>query len=469
MNHQNQGLQEAFRYPLFSALFQRRSRRISRGISEVRAGSLSYTSTQEPQPLTPLEEALLIVATGITGITMPDMPQQTETGQNLVGSPLLEATGRAASSPDNAQGTYFILINDTGTYLLKPPRDLDPFTLSHAELTPDKLIDYTEKCKIKLLDKRLDFPRQYPCYFGRNRYVSNVPGSTILMPIVDMTRQYINGIMYLLSQDDGYRPMFIDDWNFYQKAGVDKWVRNGFLNADVPPIPLGYAGTFRIHVEADLLVQNILLTIQAMGLGGWVHAAFIGPLLLGDAEYVAKYGSGLGFRYAEPKRTLRNCLLRYLTPLPTWRANPVGLDGVLEGYCPPYYTSMNEAIDALLAVKYGEGGAYGDPKNFDGVFKPGLAETYLKEVPHYSEEVIACTKDICSYVYETYGRFPAHVDAMFVPGIWVQAHHLDLDYYDQFYQGGYTETQANHQHCWHGAAQAHDLVVTTSQAEAAGQ
>jgi hypothetical protein len=449
MNDQHQGFQEALRYPLFNAIFKRRSRRISKGIASVPAGSLSYTSTQKPQPLMPLEEALLIAATGVTGVTMPDMPQQTEEGKNLVGSPMLEIYGRAASSPDNAQATHFLLINDSGTYFLKQPENLDPYYFSQGELTPEKLIDYTEKCKVKLLDKRLDFPRQYPSYFGRNRYVSNLPGSTILMPIVDMTKQYINGLMYLLSQDDGFRPTFIDDWNFYRKAGVENWVRSGFLNPDLPPIPLGYAGTFRIHVEADLLLQNIMLAIQAMGLGGWVHAAFIGPLLLGDPEYT-KYGSGLKFRYEKPKKTIRNSLLRFFTPLPTWRPNPVGLDGLIECFCPPYYKNMSEAVDALLKNKYGKGGIYQDPKYFDKIFKPGLASRYVEEVPHYSEEVIACAKDICNYIYENYGRFPAHVDAMFVPGVWLQAHHLDLEYYDKFYVGGYSETQANHQHDWHG-------------------
>ena len=449
MNDQHQGLQEALRYPLFSAIFKRRSRRISKGIASVPAGSLSYTSTQKPQPLTPLEEALLIAATGVTGVTMPDMPQQTEKGKNLVGSPMLEIYGRAASSPDNAQATHFLLLNDSGTYFLKQPENIDPYYFCQAELTPEKLIEYTEKCKVKLLDNRLDFPRQYPSYFGRNRYVSNLPGSTILMPIVDMTKQYINGLMYLLSQDDGFRPTFIDDWNFYRKAGVKKWVRNGFLNKDLPPIPLGYAGTFRIHVEADLLLQNIMLAIQSMGLGGWVHAAFIGPLLLGDPEYT-KYGSGLKFRYEKPKKTIRNSVLRFFTPLPTWRPNPVGLDGVIECFCPPYYKNMSEAVDALLETKYGQGGIYQAPKYFDKIFKPGLATRYIEEVPHYSEEVIACAKDICNYIYETYGRFPGHVDAMFVPGVWVQAHHLDLEYYDKFYVGCYSETQANHQHDWHG-------------------
>ncbi len=448
MNQEHQGFQEALNYPLFSAIFNRRSRRISKGIHSVPAGSLSYTSKQEPQPLTPLEEALLIASTGVTGVTMPDMPFKTEDGKNLVGSPMLQVYGRTASSPDNAQATHFFLINDSGTYFLKPPDQIDPYYFSQGELTPEQLIEYTEKCKVKVLDHRLDFPRQYPCYLGRNRYVSNVPGSTILLPIVDMTQQYINGMMYLLSQDDGFRPTFIDDWNFYRKAGVDKWVRNGFLNPEMR-IPLGLMGTFRIHIEADLLMQNILLAIQAMGLGGWIHAAFAGPILLGDEEYAPKYGSGLNFRFDKPNKTLRQ-LLRFMTPLPAWRPNPVGLDNVIEGFCPPYYKNMSDAIDALLEKKYGKGGLYQDKQEWDKVFKPGLAAQFLAEVPHYKEEVIACTKDICNYIFETYGRFPAHVDAMFVPGVWVQAHHLDLDYYDEFYQGGYSETQAHHQHLWHG-------------------
>lgn len=450
MTDQERALEWALRYPLFSAIFNRRSRRISKGIPSAPAGSLSYTSDQKPQPLDPLEEALLIAATGITGVTAPDMPFQSEDGKALVGSPMLEAYGRTAGSPDNAQATHFFLINDSGTYFLRRPKDLDPFSLSQGELTPDKLVAFAERCKVRVLDKRLDFPRQYPCYIGRNRYVSNLPGSTVLAPVVDVTRQYINGMMFLLAQPDGYRPTFIDDWNFYRKAGVKRWVRNGFLNKDLP-LPLGLMGTFRIHVEADLLIQNILLAIQAMGLGGWVHAGFAGPLLLGDPEYAKPYGPGLGFRFQKPRKW-RGTLLRLITPLPAWRPNPVGLDGVLEGLCPPYYKDMSEAVDALLTSKYGEGGIYKDPRYFDRVFKPGLAERFLEEVPHHPEEVVACVKDVCHYIYDTYGRFPAHVDAMFVPGIWVQAHHLDLKYYDAFYKGGYSDAQATHQRLWHGEA-----------------
>jgi hypothetical protein len=48
-----------------------------------------------------------------------------------------------------------------------------------------------------------------------------------------------------------------------------------------------------------------------------------------------------------------------------------------------------------------------------------------------SDEGIACTKTICNYVYETYGRFPGGSDAMHL--MWVmQVHHLDTDFYDRF-------------------------------------
>jgi hypothetical protein len=136
-------------------------------------------------------------------------------------------------------------------------------------------------------------------------------------------------------------------------------------------------------------------------------------------------------------------------PPPAWRDNPVGKDGILEGHCPPYFGSMSEAVDDLLKHKYGPGGLYKDPKFLDQVFKPGMAKQFIEEVPHYSDDVIACVKDVCNYIYDTYARFPAHVDAMHVPGVWVQAHHLDLNYYDQLYQGGYSDSQRNHQQLWH--------------------
>src|SRR5438045_2125799 len=74
MEDKHAGFDAAGEYPLLRAIFSRRSRRISKGLKSVPAGSLSYTSEQEPQPLTELEEAVLLAVTGTTGVTMPDRP-----------------------------------------------------------------------------------------------------------------------------------------------------------------------------------------------------------------------------------------------------------------------------------------------------------------------------------------------------------------------------------------------------------
>jgi hypothetical protein len=107
-------------YPLLRAIFARRSRRISSGLPQIRAGVLSYESSAPVRPLTELEEAVLIAVTGVTGITLPDSPFQDAQGRKILGTPALELMGRAASSPDNCQATHFFMLNDSGTYFLRP-------------------------------------------------------------------------------------------------------------------------------------------------------------------------------------------------------------------------------------------------------------------------------------------------------------------------------------------------------------
>ena len=45
MDDHNTGLSHLLQYPLFEALYRRRSRRISKGLPAVLAGSLTYKST----------------------------------------------------------------------------------------------------------------------------------------------------------------------------------------------------------------------------------------------------------------------------------------------------------------------------------------------------------------------------------------------------------------------------------------
>lgn len=440
MSEQPEGLRAALQYPLFSAIFNRRSRRIAVGLPPLNAGSHSYASKEPPCALSELEEAVLIAATGITGVTLPDRPFEDERKAPILGTPNLSFTGRTAGSTDNSQPTSFFLINDTGTYFLRAPRPEE--VGSGPPTTPEELIRRAKLAKVKVFDHRLDFPRRFPYYLDSNRFLSNMPGSTIFLPVVDMTRQYINALMYLLTEPDGSRPLFVDDRNFYRPAGVRKWVRNGFLNSELK-ISLGALGSMRTQVEADLLLQNLMLCLQAMGLGGWIHAAIGPPYLLGH-PYFARETKGLAFRHVVPRWSLLE-LLRWGSPFPSLRANPVGMDGLMQAYCPPYFKDMASAVDAVVAEKRA---LYGDRAFFERVFKSEGGK-FTEEVPFTELRVIECTKDICEYIHRTHGRFPAHVDAIHVPGVWLQAHHLDLAYYDELFVGGYTDMQSQHMKRWH--------------------
>ena len=72
-----------------------------------------------------------------------------------------------------------------------------------------------------------------------------------------------------------------------------------------------------------------------------------------------------------------------------------------------------------------------------------------KGVTPYSEEFIDCLAEVAQYVYDTYGKFPNTFTTMVLPG-YVQAVHLDTDFYDTHYQpGAYLETHAEHMERWH--------------------
>src|SRR5215475_6548662 len=98
----HQGLRELFSYPLMSAITERRTRRVARGTS-IPSGPISHTSSNKPAPLTPLEEAVLVVATGMTGrVTMHDVPALKADGGSQFAAPLINIIARSASSIDNA-------------------------------------------------------------------------------------------------------------------------------------------------------------------------------------------------------------------------------------------------------------------------------------------------------------------------------------------------------------------------------
>ncbi len=451
-----QGFNEFLKQSLIDTIFTRRTRRVSRGKKIIRAGSLTFENeAAKPRPLTELEEALLIAVTGVTGVTIPDRPFRDDNDtENIMGAPNLHMTGRSAGSPDNAQATHFFLINDSGTFYLEHLNDNGDLSF-----TPENLILRAKKSKKRILDKRLDFVnRDFPVYLDSNRFLSNIEGTTLLLPVVDLTRQYINALMYILTQPDGSRPVFLDDRNFHRYAGIKKWVRNGFLNKDIP-LTLGALGKMRTEYEAILLLQNLMLTAHGMGLGAWIHATISPPVMLGHPYFKERVEhNGLGFDYHKPNLSLFSPatwwsslldIFRWGSPFPIHRSHPVGLPSCFQGLCPPYCEDMRAAVQEIVDHKFtSPDGIYTCVETFKRTFKEGLAQKYVDEVPSYNEDVIECAKDICEYIYKTHRRFPAHCDAVDIPGVWLQSHSLNIEYYDQLFRDPLTEAQRNHDNWW---------------------
>ena len=441
------------------------------GIS-VLAGELNYHSPNAPHRLDALEEAVLICSTGISGVVMLDGPLRKPSGApEDLGSMFTNVLARAGPSADNCQATFLFMVNDDGIWLIKRPRAHEAAAL--VDSVPRSWLDWREDdwlrvaaaVKVKVHQGQIDFPRKFPFYIGWNKQLSNPQGSTIFIPVVDCTRQYINILLGVLSEPEGQRPLFVDDWRRFRPkswkdlkawigqylglgppipyqpvGGIDR-ATDGFVNPDII-IPLGAAHLFDIDNELFFLLQNLMLLGQAMGLGVWGHASIWPAQILQRVPENGWYG--LGFRHVVPARPVTSA------PLPASQHNPVGIDGILEGLCPPYVKAMDEAVDIVLAEKYGPNGIFTDPALFARAYRnPKDAETYLRLQNRHPPEAVRYAKDICNYIYETYGRFPAHIDAFSTPGFWVQVHHLEREYYERFFDSYLSRNQAAHHELWH--------------------
>ena len=261
-------------------------------------------------------------------------------------------------------------------------------------------------------------------------------------------------MMYLLTQPEGARPTIVDDRNFYRVAGVKKWVKSGFLNKDIK-LPLGTIWAMRTQIEADLLLQNLMLTADAMGLGAWIHASIAPPVLLGDPKFRKRYGPMLGFDWSVPRGSRSTscagtCRCR---SSPTCGRPRVGLrhkgEHLIKAMCPPNYDTHGRGRRRRGRGQVRPDGIYTDEALFERIYRGEFGAKYLEEASNYSADVIACARDICTYIYETHGRFPAHCDTIHVPGVWLQTHHVENAYYEKYFRSGLTDAHQLHDERWH--------------------
>src|ERR1700687_5914433 len=110
----NAGLDELLKRPLVETIWRRRTHRGGRGVGLLKAGLVTYQSSQEPVPLTELEEAVLIATTGHTGLTMPDRPfQDPATGDFVMAKPNVNMAGGRPRRAGNGAGRPLFLFYTT--------------------------------------------------------------------------------------------------------------------------------------------------------------------------------------------------------------------------------------------------------------------------------------------------------------------------------------------------------------------
>jgi hypothetical protein len=101
----------AWSYPLFEALYGRRSRRFGLGF-EMPEGPFRYNSAHAPVPLSEIEEALLVGAgAGFSGLTLWDLPTP---------PPYRRRSGRTFPTTRHGGHTALFFTNDEGFYVLDP-------------------------------------------------------------------------------------------------------------------------------------------------------------------------------------------------------------------------------------------------------------------------------------------------------------------------------------------------------------
>ena len=415
------GLIDALEHSLFQSVFDRKSRRMGLGMEM--SGTLSYASPYEPVPLTELEEALLLVAgTGLNGLNLGDIDP------SMGADALVQWTARTWPSSCSNHGTELFYTNDQGSYFLDMwnlmPEDGEIATLSGKPI--EYQVDWIQKlvrnAKVELSSERARMPTDLPGLFRFNHWNANMPGTTLFLPVSNMTLEYINLLFIYFSPE--YRFTLADETNGYAPAGLERWIDAGRLD------PSRQMGIVEMEqrvlsmqvVEQAFICQNINLALQAMGLGGWTYTGYIARYALGGMDV-----PGLGFRFADAKRG---------------PSVPVGRDGIFQAFTPPYHADMGEAVDAFLERKWSQYDA-DKPKAYKEPDK------VMAQIVRPDDDTVQIVKDYCTYVYDNYGRFPAYLDPMY-QRLTAQAQHVDPDFYAEYYPpGALTDQHQDHFERWH--------------------
>ena len=421
-------------YPLLTALRDRRSRRFGLGM-KIPSGPLAFQSRHAARPLSEDEEAALVFAAcGITGHALADLTYSSDGG----GSIMAGLVARTIASGDGLQTVALFVINDKETHFVRRPRELPASQINEMiELgRRGEFLDLYRRGRVKIKEGRVTTPIEPLFNINANRWSAHAPGTTFFLPVNDLTFMYVNGLLEILNEPTG--AFILDERRNFLPAGLAKFARSRGGHLEDHPHK-GRVATVRqveqfvtefVTFEQGMMLQNLGLITQALGLGGFPNFAnhefgWFQALGFRMEQMLASRYVGAGWLPALAMKLLkRDPLIPY----------PVGLEhdgeALLKPFCPPHYKSMAEAVRAVAEIKFGKRGIFRSTGHGSAWAKH---DEVTQRIPPVSEAAIAATTAYCEYVWNRYGRFPAYMPP-YRTVLGFQACHLDAEFYDKFYR-----------------------------------
>src|SRR6185436_15604980 len=298
-------------------------------------------------------------------------------------------------------------INDEATYLVRRPRELPAAEIPQL-IELGRRGEFTElyrRYRVKIKDGRARTPSEPLFNINANRWSVHAPGTSYFLPINDLTFMYVNGMLEILNEATG--AFILDERNNFLPAGLSKFARDhgGHLECDPHQ---GRVATIRqveqfvtefVTIEQGMILQNLGLMAQALGLGGFPNFA----------NHEFGWLQALGFRMEQMPVNryvgagwLPSLAMKFLKRNPNI-PYPVGLEHngevLLKPFCPPHYKSMREAVEAVIVLKFGARGIFRDPA---GPSAWRRRDEVIRQIPAISTAAIDATIAYCEYVWNRY-------------------------------------------------------------------
>jgi hypothetical protein len=436
---------------LLEIMRHRRSRRFGLGMHML-TGPLAYESPHPGIPLTEVEEALLtFAACGITGYALADLLYERGQGGTIMSGLL----GRTIPSGDAIQTVALLLMNQQGTYYLKRPQDFGPE--ENRELIrlaeQEAYVECYRRSRVKICATPVTAPREPIFNINCNQWSLYDPAATYLLPINDLTCIYINGLLEIFNETTC--AYIVDKRACFRPAGLKRFAQSGGGHLLDDP-RAGRVVTIQqledlvtefVTAEQGMMMQNIGLMVQAIGLGGFPHWAahpYGWFLALGCrlGQMRASRYLGMGWLLSTATRILgRDFPVPYVLGIEHDGAH------LLTPYCPPYYASMEAAVREVVERKFGPQGIFRGAVAHSAWLDPARVAAAALD---HSEAAIQATVAYCEYVQARYGRFPAYAPPLRTV-LGFQVNHIDINFHDQYYRPeALAEAQRHHWRDWHG-------------------